>query len=91
MLYYAVAIVFVAAIESLLCSRMADRLAGNKGVPFHADKELASQVIGAVKFFQCDMRAVPTVMRIYEECMRMEAFAQPPAAHQTIVTRPPSS
>ncbi len=41
--YYSIAIVFVAAIESLLCSRMADRLAGNKGTPFNADKELWGQ------------------------------------------------
>lgn len=41
--YYAVAIVFVSAIESLLCSRMADRLAGNQGQPFNADKELWGQ------------------------------------------------
>ncbi|HYE76208.1 MAG TPA: SulP family inorganic anion transporter [Blastocatellia bacterium] len=41
--YYVVAIVFVAAIESLLCSRMADRLAGNKGLPFDPNKELWGQ------------------------------------------------
>jgi MFS superfamily sulfate permease-like transporter/carbonic anhydrase/acetyltransferase-like protein (isoleucine patch superfamily) len=41
--YYAVAIVFVAAIESLLCSRMADRLANNHGQPYNPDKELAGQ------------------------------------------------
>jgi MFS superfamily sulfate permease-like transporter len=43
--YYVVAIVFVAAIESLLCSRMADRLAGNKGRPFDPNKELWGQGI----------------------------------------------
>jgi sulfate permease, SulP family len=42
-LYNATAIVFVAAIESLLCSRMADRLAGNKGIPYDPDKELWGQ------------------------------------------------
>jgi SulP family sulfate permease len=41
--YFVVAIVFVAAIESLLCSRMADRLAENKGLPFNPDKELWGQ------------------------------------------------
>jgi SulP family sulfate permease len=35
--------VFVSAVESLLCSRMADRLAGNKGQPFNPDKELSGQ------------------------------------------------
>jgi MFS superfamily sulfate permease-like transporter len=41
--YYVVAIVFVAAIESLLCSRMADRLADNKRRPFDPNKELWGQ------------------------------------------------
>lgn len=42
-LFYIVAIVFVAAIESLLCSRMADRLADNKGIPYNPNKELFGQ------------------------------------------------
>ena len=42
-LYFVVAIVFVSAIESVLCSRMADRLAGNKGQPFNPNKELWGQ------------------------------------------------
>ena len=41
--YYTMAIVFVAAIESLLCSRMADRLANNKGQPYDPNKELWGQ------------------------------------------------
>lgn len=41
--YNATAILFVAAIESLLCSRMADRLAGNTGKPYDPDKELWGQ------------------------------------------------
>ena len=41
--YYVVAIVFVAAIESLLCSRMADRLADNRGLPYNPNKELWGQ------------------------------------------------
>jgi len=41
--YFSLAIVFVAAIESLLCSRMADRLANNKGLPFRPNKELWGQ------------------------------------------------
>lgn len=43
LVYYIVAIFIVAAIESLLCSRMADRLANNTGVPFNPDKELWGQ------------------------------------------------
>lgn len=47
--YFVVAIVFVAAVESLLCSRMADRLADNKGLPFNPNKELWGQ--GLVQIF----------------------------------------
>jgi MFS superfamily sulfate permease-like transporter len=43
LVYYVVAIYFVAAVESLLCSRMADRLAGNTGVPYNPNKELWGQ------------------------------------------------
>jgi MFS superfamily sulfate permease-like transporter len=41
--YFTVAIVFVSGIESLLCSRMADRLADNRGTPFSPNKELWGQ------------------------------------------------
>lgn len=43
--YFAIAIYFVAAIESLLCSRMADRMANNTGIPFNPNKELWGQGI----------------------------------------------
>jgi len=43
MAYYVFAIVFVSGIESLLCSSMADRLAGNKRTPFNPDKEFWGQ------------------------------------------------
>ena len=43
MAFFIVAIVFVAAIESLLCSRMADRLAENRGTPYNPNKELFGQ------------------------------------------------
>lgn len=41
--YFVAAIVFVSAIESLLCSSMADRLAGNRKTPFNPDKEFWGQ------------------------------------------------
>jgi len=41
--YFAAAIVFVSAVESLLCSSMADRLADNRGTPFNPDKEFWGQ------------------------------------------------
>ena len=41
--YFVAAIVFVSAVESLLCSRMADRLADNRGFPYNPNKELWGQ------------------------------------------------
>jgi MFS superfamily sulfate permease-like transporter len=43
MFYFVIAIVFVSGVESLLCSRMADRLADNRGVPYNPNKELWGQ------------------------------------------------
>lgn len=45
LLYYVIAIFLVASIESLLCSRMADRLANNRGLPYNPNKELWGQGI----------------------------------------------
>ena len=44
--------------------------------PTIADICLSSQVIGALAYFNCDTKAVPTVMRIYHACMEIEAFAK---------------
>ena len=40
-----------------------------------ADVCLASQVIAALAYFNCDTSDMPTVMRIYNECMKIEAFS----------------
>ncbi len=47
--------------------------------PTLADICLASQVIGARNYFNCDTSGLPAVMRIHGECMKIEAFdlAQP--------------
>lgn len=47
--YFVVAIVFVSGVESLLCSRMADRLADNRGTPYNPNKEFWGQ--GLVQIF----------------------------------------
>ena len=39
-----------------------------------ADVCVASQVIGARDYFKCDVSRVPTVMRVYGECMQLPAF-----------------
>jgi MFS superfamily sulfate permease-like transporter len=47
--YMVAAIVFVSGVESLLCSRMADRLADNRGTPYNPNKEFWGQ--GLVQIF----------------------------------------
>jgi len=44
--------------------------------PTLADICMAGQVIGATGYFKCDVSSVPTVMRIYDECMKLEAFSK---------------
>jgi len=41
--YFVFGIVFVSAVESVLCSSMADRMANNRGTPFNPDKEFWGQ------------------------------------------------
>jgi maleylacetoacetate isomerase len=44
--------------------------------PTLADVCLASQVVAAKDYGRVDVSGVPTVMRVYGECMRLEAFAR---------------
>jgi maleylacetoacetate isomerase len=44
--------------------------------PTMADICLASQMIGALAYFSVDTKGVPNAMRIYNECMQIEAFAR---------------
>jgi maleylacetoacetate isomerase len=41
-----------------------------------ADICLAGQVIGASGYFKCDLSGVPNVVRVYEECMKIDAFSR---------------
>jgi maleylacetoacetate isomerase len=43
--------------------------------PTMADICLAGQVIAATAYFKCDTSKVPVSMRIYNECMKLPAFA----------------
>jgi maleylacetoacetate isomerase len=45
--------------------------------PTMADICLCGQVVAATAYFKCDVSAVPTAMRIYEECMKIDAFTKP--------------
>jgi maleylacetoacetate isomerase len=44
--------------------------------PTLADICVVSQVIGALAYFSCDTKAVPTAVRIYNQCMEIDAFAK---------------
>ena len=44
--------------------------------PTMADICLAGQVVAATAYFKCDLSGVPTAMRIYEECMKIDAFSR---------------
>ena len=44
--------------------------------PTLADICLAGQVVAATGYFKCDVSGVPTAMRIYEECLKLEAFSR---------------
>ena len=41
--------------------------------PTLADICVATQVFGA-RFFNCDVATLPTVTRVFDECMKLEAF-----------------
>jgi maleylacetoacetate isomerase len=45
--------------------------------PTMADICLCGQVIAATAYFKCDVSGVATAMRIYEECMKIDAFTKP--------------
>ena len=64
------------AIEEHLARRPGTGRFCHGAAPTLADVCVASQVIAARDYGRCDLSSVPTVMRIYGECMRIEAFAR---------------
>lgn len=44
--------------------------------PTLADICLAGQMIAATAYFKCDLSGVPTATRIYDECMKIDAFSR---------------
>ena len=76
--FYTAAIVFVAAIESLLCSRMADRLAENRGTPYNPNKELFGQ--GMVNTFVPLMNGFPHTGALARTATNIKVGAVTPLA-----------
>lgn len=76
--YFVAAIVFVAGVESLLCSRMADRLADNRGTPFNANKEFWGQ--GLVQIFTPLVNGFPHTGALARTATNIKVGAVTPAA-----------
>ncbi len=80
------------AIEAHLVSEKETGRFCHGDAPTLADICLAGQVIAAVSYFNCDTSTVPTALRIYGECMKLDAFikahpSKQPEAPQSLVTK----
>jgi sulfate permease, SulP family len=76
--YFVLAIVFVSAVESLLCSSMADRLADNRGTPFNPDKEFWGQ--GMVQIITPLVNGFPCTGALARTATSIKAGAVTPLA-----------
>lgn len=76
--YFALAIVFVSGVESLLCSSMADRLAGNRKTPFNPDKEFFGQ--GMVQIITPLINGFPCTGALARTATSIKAGAVTPMA-----------
>jgi sulfate permease, SulP family len=77
-MYFVVAIVFVSAVESLLCSSMADRLADNRKTPFNPDKEFWGQ--GLVQIITPLVNGFPCTGALARTATSIKAGAVTPLA-----------
>jgi maleylacetoacetate isomerase len=64
------------AVDSHLASERETGRFCHGDAPTLADVCVASQVIAARDYGQCDVSGVPAAMRVYGECMKLEAFAR---------------
>nr|WP_305888672.1 SulP family inorganic anion transporter [Methylomonas sp. SURF-2] len=76
--YFVFGIVFVSAVESVLCSSMADRMANNRGTPFNPDKEFWGQ--GLVQVFTPMLNGFPCTGALARTATSIKAGAVTPLA-----------
>lgn len=76
--YFALAIVFISAVESVLCSSMADRLAENRGTLFNPNKELWGQ--GVVQIITPLINGFPCTGALARTATSIKAGAVTPLA-----------
>lgn len=77
-LYFVFAIIFVSAVESVLCSTMADKLAENKRTKFNPDKELWGQ--GLVQIIVPMVNGFPCTGALARTATSIKAGARTPLA-----------
>jgi SulP family sulfate permease len=77
-LYFVFAIIFVSAVESVLCSTMADKMAENKKTPFNPDKELWGQ--GLVQIIVPLVNGFPCTGALARTATSIKAGAKTPLA-----------
>jgi SulP family sulfate permease len=77
-LYFVTGIVFISAVESLLCSSMADKLAKNKKTPFNPDKEFWGQ--GLVQIITPLVNGFPCTGALARTATSIKAGAVTPLA-----------
>jgi SulP family sulfate permease len=78
LIYYVSAIVFVSGVESILCSSMADKLAGNRRTPFNPDKEFFGQ--GMVQVLTPIVQGFPCTGALARTATSIKAGAKTPLA-----------
>ena len=64
------------AIEEHLAKEKATGRFCHGDQPTIADICVVSQTIAALAYFNADTKAIPTVMRVYNQCMEIDAFAK---------------
>ncbi len=78
------------AVEGHLANEEATGRYCHGDTPTIADICLASQVIGAKNYFSCDLSGVPTVMRVFGECMKIDAFDRAQPQNQPAAPKSPA-